>query len=73
MHRIKRYDQFCEIFHQICYSTFDARFALVLCYKVLLFETRKHSQSLQAISLVCCKVLLYRTRTYSQSLQAISA
>ena len=27
----------------------EARFSLVLCYKVLLFETRKNSQSLQAI------------------------
>ena len=50
MHRIKRYDQFCEIVQQISYSTFDARFALVFSYKRLVFETKKHSQALQAKS-----------------------
>ena len=48
MHRIKRYDHFCEIFQQIVTDHVAARFLSLLC-KVLLFETRKHSQSLQAI------------------------
>ena len=49
MRRIKRYDHFCEIVQQICTDHFASRFPSLLCYKVLLFETRKHSQSLQAI------------------------
>ena len=49
MHRIKRYAHFCEMFQQIVTDHFAARFPLLLCYKVLLFETRKHYQSLQAI------------------------
>ena len=48
-HRVQRYDQFCEIFQQISETTFDGRFALVLFYKVLLFEWRKHSPFLQAM------------------------
>ena len=33
----------------------EARFPLVLCYKVLFFETRKHSQSLQVILTKSCR------------------
>ena len=38
---IKSYDEFCQIFKRIVTDHFDARFALVLFYKILLFEWRK--------------------------------
>ena len=46
---VLRYHQFCEIFDQICHGHVAPRFAPVLLSKVLLFDLRKHSPSLQAI------------------------